>query len=221
MRTMIFDKLDCKIKKMKELRRLEEIKANKAQQDATDVKYRLLLMQVHQFVDVINYTHEHLQFVLSDSVLNDINGLLDNLRGAVKTGYSNKDTVADAETSFKNIQTTVRKDWGKHFNTITATTISTLRVISGIDEAKVSSCLDVIKAAEIWTSDKKNFVNLEIALKDAEGLIQSLSLDQEIITFLKNMNAGKASIADLNDKVIAWIQKESLASKIKLSFSNR
>ena len=221
MRTMIFDILERKIKEMKELRRLEGVKANKAQQDATDNKYRILVKQVDQYISVLDYLHGNLEFNLTDTASTELSTLLTELQDAVKTGYVDKAAVSEADTSFKNIQAAVKKDWSKHFSSITNTTTNTLRIISGIDAEKVSACLADIKTAETWVTDRAVFEKLKAALDNAEALIQSLSLDQEIITFLTSMTIGKASIADLNEKVLGWIRKESLESKIRLSFSNR
>lgn len=218
---MIFDKIDHRIKEMKELRRLEGIKANRAQQEATDNKYRTLVNQVRGFIEVLDYVQDHLQFALADIIKTDLEALLIKLQNAIKTGYADKDTVSSAETDFKSIQTAVKKDWAKHFSTLTSTTTNTLKVISGIDTEDVANCLADIKAAEVWVTDKNTFVSLKSALDNADSLIQSLRLDQEIILFLTSMTAGKATIADLNENVLVWIHNESLEGKIKLSFSSR
>ena len=55
-------------------------------------------------------------------------------------------------------------------------------------------------------------------IASAEQLIQKLGLDDEIILFLQNTNAGKATLLDLNDKVLNWIRSEKLENKIRISF---
>ena len=63
---MIFDIIDHKIKNMKSLRRLELIKANQAQQLATDAKYRSLVSQVNAFCLALAYARDNLQFSISE-----------------------------------------------------------------------------------------------------------------------------------------------------------
>ena len=58
-------------------------------------------------------------------------------------------------------------------------------------------------------------------IEEAEQLIQKLGLDDEIISFLQNTNAGKATLKDLNDKVLSWIRSEDLENKIRISFARR
>ena len=55
-------------------------------------------------------------------------------------------------------------------------------------------------------------------LNEADYLIMELGLDDEIIAFLQNTNSGRATLQDLNDKVLAWIRDEQLERKIRISF---
>ena len=50
-------------------------------------------------------------------------------------------------------------------------------------------------------------------------MIQSLNLDDGIISFLTKMNTGQATIDDLNEVVLEWIRQEGLESRIRLKFS--
>ena len=67
-------------------------------------------------------------------------------------------------------------------------------------------------------ADDDRFKNMLQGIASAEQLIQKLGLDDEIILFLQNTNAGKASLLDLNDKVLNWIRSEKLENKIRVSF---
>ena len=55
-------------------------------------------------------------------------------------------------------------------------------------------------------------------IEDASQLIDKLGLDEEIILFLQNTNAGRATLKDLNNKVLTWIRDEKLENKIRISF---
>ena len=62
---------------------------------------------------------------------------------------------------------------------------------------------------------------LKKSLNSAETLINKMDLDQEIIIFLTKITYGKATLTDLNEKVMAWIRKENLDSRVKLSFLSK
>ena len=218
---MIFDIIDHKIKNMKSLRRLELIKANQAQQLATDAKYRSLVSQVNAFCLALAYARDNLQFSISETIQPDLLSLLESLKCATSTGYADKDSVSKAETDFKSIQAVTKKEWVKHFSNYTSTTINTLKVISGIDAERINGCIAEIKAAESWTIDISILTTWQKAIDSADELINSLNMDQETVLFLTKMTSGKATIADLNENVLNWIKKECLEAKIKLSFLSR
>lgn len=218
---MIFDQIDRRIKEMKELRRLETIKANRVQQEATDMKYHNLVGQVKDYMDIVHYLQNELGYEVSDSHKTEINALLVKLQEVIKEGYSDKELVTESENDFKNLLTAIKKEWAKYHTSLTSTTVNTLKIIGGIKSDQVEACLTDIKNASTWQMDLAVYKKLKKALDSADSLIEKMSLDQDIIAFLTKMTSGKATFLDLNDKVMDWIKKESLEKRVKLSFTAR
>ncbi len=219
--TMIIEKLNRKIKDMRLLYLRAEKEKNAAQQQVTDRKYHELVMQVHAFLETVNYAKIKLQFKLPEVLANKLNALLEQLRNTVEGECADQECLSVAEKLFREIQTDIRKEWKAHYSAITAAVLGTLKVIKDIDKDRVERCLNDIKSAEQWQNDKKYLIDLSSAMERSEGLIQNLNMDQEIISFLKKMNLGKATISDLNEKVLYWVQTEQLSDRIKLSFSGK
>ena len=218
---MIFDQMERRIKEMKELRRLETIKSNRVQQEATDIKYHNLVAQVKGFINILQYFQTELKFEISDSYKIEISTLFGKLQEVIKDGYANKDLVTESENDFRNILNTIKKDWTKHHTSLTSTTVNTLKIIGGIESDQVEACLTDIKNASTWQMDVTVYKKLKKALDSADSLIEKMSLDQDIIEFLTKMTSGRATFYDLNDKVMDWIKKESLENRVKLSFTAR
>lgn len=215
---MIIDALSKKIQEMKSLRRLELLRDHRTQQNEIDSRYRALVVQVRVFAKALKYARDNLSFTLPDSLQSDVSNLFVSLKAITQSGFADKDGVATAESSFKAIQSGIKKQWSKHYSIYTNSTVNTLKIISGIEFNKVKVCISDIKAAENWSSDVTVLTKLRVAISSAEALIKSLNMDQEIIKFLEQMTEGKATLLDLNEKVLAWIKRESLEGKIKLSF---
>lgn len=218
---MIFDQMERRIKEMKELRRLETIKSNRVQQEATDIKYHNLVAQVKGFINILQYFQTELKFEISDSYKIEISTLFGKLQEVIENGYANKDLVTESENDFRNILNTIKKDWTKHHTSLTSTTVNTLKIIGGIESDQVEACLTDIKNASTWQMDVTVYKKLKKALDSADSLIEKMSLDQDIIEFLTKMTSGRATFYDLNDKVMDWIKKESLEKRVKLSFTAR
>lgn len=217
---MMINILNKKIKEMKDLRQREERRDNKAAQDALDLKFKLLTEQIHQLMTTLQYAKENMQFQLSETVLTDLENLLIANRGAIRSGFTEKDSVSKVETDLKSIQLSIKKEWSKQYAVLTNSTISTLKVISGIDSEHVTKCLEGITKGETWTTNIGDFKTMNNRLSDANTLIAGLGLDQPIIDFLQKMNSGKATIADLDEKVLNWLKTEALDKSVRLSFSS-
>lgn len=215
---MMIDILNKKIKEMKDLRQREERRDNKAAQDALDLKFKLLTEQIHQLMNALQYVKENIQFQLSDTVLTDLENLLNAHKGAIRSGFAEKDSVSQVENNLKSIQQSIKKEWSKQYLVLTKSTISTLRVISGIDSERVTKCLEGIAKGETWTTNIGDFKTMNRSLSDANTLIAGLGLDQQIIDFLQKMNNGKATVVDLDEKVLNWLKTEALDKRVRLSF---
>ena len=218
---MLIDVLDRKIKELRDLRQREERRDNKEAQDRLDQKYRALTKQIHQLILALQYTKTKMKmsFQLSDVVLNDINTLLLDHKRAVESGYADKDIISKVETDLKLILLNVKKEWSKQYANMTDNTISVLKVIAGVDTEKVSKCLEEIENGKNWTTSINEFQVMNKSLEDANELISSLELDPQIILFLQKINNGKATVVDLDDKIMSWLKTEELDKKVRLSFA--
>ena len=215
---IMIDVLSRKIKDMKDLRQREERRDNKAAQDALDLRFKALTTQIHSLMTALQYTKENMQFQLSDALLSDLENLLIEHKAVIRSGFAEKDAINQAETDFKNIQQSIKKEWLKQYSTLTNATISTLQVISGIDSERVSKCMEGIAKGSAWTTSINNFKTMDHSLSEAKTLINGLGLDPQIIAFLQKMNNGKATVMDLDDNVLRWLKEESLDKRVRLSF---
>lgn len=216
---MMINILNKKIIELKDLRQREERRDNKAAQEALDLKFKLLTEQIHQLLIALKYAKENMQFQLSGTVITELENLLSANKGAIRSGFTDKDSVSKVETDLRSIQPSIKKEWLKQYMALTNSTISTLKVISGIDSEHVTKCLEGIAKGETWTTSISNFETMNNSLSDANALIAGLGLDQQIIDFLQKMNSGKATVVDLDENVLKWLKTEALDKRVRLSFS--
>lgn len=216
--SMMIDVLSRKIKDMRSLRQYEERRDNKVAQDALDNRFKVLTIQIHSLMSVLKYTKDNMQFQLSESVLTELENLLIEHKSVIQDGFAEKEAINKAESDYKSVLQSIKKEWSKHYSALTSATVSTLQVISGIDIDNVSKCLEGIAKGSAWTMSIGDYKTMEKSLQDAKVLINKLGLDQKIIEFLQKMNGGKATVMDLDDNVLRWLKEESLEGRVKLSF---
>lgn len=211
--------LNKKISEMKVLRQREERRNNKVAQDALDREFKQLTNQIHQLMTALKYTKDNMQFQLSESLLTDLKSLLTAHRDAVRSGFVEKEAVSKVKKDLESVRQSIKKEWSKRYSVLTSSTINMLKVISGINSEHVSKCLERIDKGKNWTTSIDDFELMNQSLADANDLIAGLDLDQQIIDFLLRMRNGKATVADLDEKVLKWLKTESLDKRVRLSFA--
>lgn len=216
---MLIDLLNSKIDEMQEIRRLEAIKAGQEQQAITDVKYHELVQDIHQMIEAIIYADSKLNFSVNETTKEQIKELLLKTQEVIKSGFADKDLLTATQRILNIVLKKIKEEWEIHFKKITLATIKTLTVIKAIDEDKVTKCKANIDNAIQWKNEKSVLEELRKALDEAKKLIQSLNLDEKIVSFLTKMNSGKATVADLDEVVCKWFKDENLETRIKLVFS--
>lgn len=215
---MLFDELVQTTNALKDLQRKSEIKKNKEFQENTDNKYRVLISQTDKFVATLFYIYENIDIEVNKDIIISTVDILEKLQKSVESGWAVSEEVANAETLFKNLQGNMKKEWASQYTNVTGATINTLEALKGIEPEKVTQCLQKIQTATNWELGETNYKSLITGIESAETLITGLGLDDEIIMFLTKTNSNKATLEDLNEKVLTWIKDEKLEKKIRISF---
>lgn len=218
---MILNTLDNQIKEMKNLRRLEFQLKNQDEQEKVDASYNKLVRQVQAFSRALEYAENNLGFVLPSSLKFKLISLLNHLKEIAQSGLVEKGNLARVADEYKTIQSDSTKEWTKYYPAFTGATLNILKVISGIAYNKAPGIIIDIQNAKKWTDNLETLAGLKSAMDNAEELITSLDMDQDIVDFLGKMNQGRVTLCDLNDTILTWLEREGLKKRVKLTFSVR
>jgi hypothetical protein len=69
-----------------------------------------------------------------------------------------------------------------------------------------------------WPVMDKSLAHHQKSISEAKDLIASLGASNKIQIFLEKMAAGQATLKDMNDEVIQWIEAQNLTSDIYITF---
>lgn len=217
---MIFEELATTTNDMRDLQRKISIQKNQNEQNATDNKFRMLLVQLDKTIDVIEYLHCNMNVNFDGEILANTVSTLAILEESIENGVAEKEKVDSADKSYKTLQMELKKTWPKQFNQLTTFSLGTLNVIQKINSEKISACINRIQAAKIWDNNLNQVQDMKMAIDEAEKLIDSLELDEEIKNFLGKIRNGKATLEDIfsaDDKILNWIKKENLQGRMYVS----
>lgn len=114
----------------------------------------------------------------------------------------------------------IRQEWTEYYFKATANIQGLLDTVKGIipDENKAIYAINKIKKTSSWNTSIDNYLKHGIA--EADKILEDLDLDEdsEILAFLKLVSEGKATILNLTEEILEWLNKENLAEKIYLKF---
>lgn len=215
----INEQLSNSIVQMKKLHTLESKKKNQEQQAKNDKRYRELVIQVTQLCHAVHYAQTQFAFPYQPQMT--LMALLDQLQRIASQGAVEEEAVDQIAAKAKSAQDQTKREWAKFFPDFVSSICNTLRIIQKIDPEQVSKCLDDIQAAERWQnngSDLQQLKTLSAALKRSNDSIQRLNMNQEITAFLSKIASNTATLNDLSENILNWIQHEQLSDKIRLSF---
>ena len=81
---MIFEELSKTTKDMQDLQRKISIQKNQDEQNATDSKFRMLLVQLDKTIDAIEYLHSNMNINSDDEILASTLSILTTLEESIE-----------------------------------------------------------------------------------------------------------------------------------------
>ena len=219
---MLIDTLNECIIDMKTVREMETASADTKKQAAADYNFKQLILSLKQMIEEVNLAVENSEFRPSANVISALKSFLGSCDKVVQIGAANNATTQYISSESKKLYAIMGQEWSEYYSNAVANVLSLLDTIKGIipDENKVTYAANKIKKAATWNTTIDNYNYLKQGIAEADKILEDLDLekDSEILSFLKLVSEGKATILSLTNEILDWVNKEKLASKIYLRF---
>ena len=219
---MLIDTLNECIIDMKTVREMETASADIKKQAAADYNFKQLVLSLKRTVDEVKLAVENSSFRPSANVVCALKSFLGACDKVVQTGAANNATTQYISMESKKIYAAIGQEWVEYYSKATVNILSLLDTVKGIipDESKATYAANKIKKAATWNTTIDNYNYLKQGMTEADKILEDLDLDKdsEVLAFLKLVSAGRATILNLTDEILDWLNKENLAGKIYLKF---
>ena len=96
--------------------------------------------------------------------------------------------------------------------------LKTLRFLKNFNKQNIGALEQQFAEAKNWTGNKEIVLLLKESMEQANDIIDNLNMNETVTDFFKKMNNGTATLVDLNEEVLAWIDERNVKYKIKLKF---
>lgn len=217
---MLIDSLNQCIIDMKEVMDLETVSADTKKQANADYNLKQLVLKLQKIVREISLAVDNSDFRPSINIVSSLKSFISSCDRIMQADTANKATNEYISERIKKLDEDLGKEWSKYYSEVTDDILNLLGTIKSIlfDENKAVYAINKIKKAASWNHSVDNYNYLNQGLKEAEQILNDLDLDKNssILTFLKLISDGNATIKDLTDEILAWIEKENLADKMQI-----
>lgn len=167
-----------------------------------------------------NAAKKYFDFEIATEHISKIKEISDNVNKCIEQ----KRVVVRLESfhsNLKNLMSIISKNWDEYFENYSKSIIDNLNVLFQISDPskriKISALRKDINSCQKWPITEEKCLRYVNAKNASYALFSSIDFDEEIINFLKKVSLKTATLSDITDSILKWIEKENLEDKIILS----
>lgn len=212
--------LDKCILEMNEIKELEKASNDSQKQEKIDRTFRNTVNETERVILAIQSSNQKFCFKLSAEQKEKLVTVLKNCLEAIARGDIQEATANYQLQELNRLKKAILQEWSVHFGTVTEQKVRMLQTVKGIatDKSKIDYAVNKMNSGKAWEFKQENLDMMEKGIMDADAIIQSLGLIDEVTEFFEKVVAGKANIGDLTPNIIAWIEGKNLTSKLRINF---
>lgn len=219
---MLINTLNECIIDMKAVQELETTSVDTKKQALADYNFKQFVINLKQTVSEVKLAVENSDFKPSIHMVDVLKSFIDACDKTVQTGVANNATTTYMNSELKKLYAEIGQEWVDYYTNATSNILSLLDTVKNIlsNEEKAKFAMNKIKKAATWNKTIDNYSYLNQGIEEANQILYDLDIDEnsDVLSFLKLVSGGNATIKDLTDEILVWIKTENLADKMFIKF---
>lgn len=219
---MLINTLNEFIIDMKTVQELETTSVDTKKQALADYNFKQFVINLKQTVSEVKLAVENSDFKPSIHMVDVLKSFIDACDKTVQTGVANNATTTYMNSELKKLYAEIGQEWVDYYTNSTSNILSLLDTVKNIlsNEDKAKFAMNKIKKAATWNKTIDNYNYLNQGIEEANQILNDLDIvgNSDILTFLKLVSGGNATIKDLTDEILVWVKTENLADKMFIKF---
>lgn len=197
--------------------RVEE-KNNFEKQKNTNKETKRIVNQLSGLIDALYDANQILDFTVDEKILDELFKTNRDLLDTINTTQIDENVVINCRNSINSITKEIKEQWQFFYSKKTTDMLKTLRFLRNFNKQNIGALEQQFAEAKNWTGNKETVLLLKESMEQANDIIDNLNMNENVTDFFKKMNNGTATLVDLNEEVLAWIDEKNVKYKIKLKF---
>lgn len=218
---MLLDELKESILSMNEIQQMEQVSKDSQRQERVDCLFSSVVVENSTIIHAIDSYHRCVKFVPSELLIQYLRNVLSDSQECNRMGLVQEDKIKILQAGTKMIRECLEAEWKIFYNGISEKRVKTLTTVKEItpNRDKTGYAITKIKnGATVNFNSSDRIRLLAEGIAEADMILEGLGLTEEIMKFLDKVSEGRATIVDLTDTVVQWIQEENLTNKFFVKF---
>lgn len=195
-----------------------EEKNNFEKQKNTNKETKRIVNQLSGLIDALYDANQILDFTVDEKMFDELFKTNRDLLDTINTTQIDENVVIKCRNSINSITKEIKEQWQFFYSKKTTDMLKTLRFLKNFNKQNIGALEQQFAEAKNWTGNKETVLLLKESMEQANDIIDNLNMNETVTDFFKKMNNGTATLVDLNEEVLAWIDEKNVKYKIKLKF---
>lgn len=195
-----------------------EEKNNFEKQKNTNKETKRIVNQLSGLIDALYDANQILDFTVDEKMFDELFKTNRDLLDTINTTQIDENVVINCRNSINSITKEIKEQWQFFYSKKTTDMLKTLRFLRNFNKQNIGALEQQFAEAKNWTGNKETVLLLKESMEQANDIIDNLNMNENVTDFFKKMNNGTATLVDLNEEVLAWIDEKNVKYKIKLKF---
>lgn len=215
---LIIESIKEKTSAIKNFSKKEVMFKKSAEQKLIDTSYKKAINEVNGLITEIVNISNQTNFVISPLIKERITELLSACQSSSRKESVEIVDVNGITAKEKEVRSLLQYEWNSYYSRETASVEDVLNVVRGIANVNITALLYKMRAAKTWNKDINVVIEMMNAISEANSLIDKMKLTDTTVAFLRKVINKTATLEDITDEVMSWLQAEGIKGKVKISF---
>lgn len=217
---MIFEDLDICINSMNEIRELEQSSEDSQRQEKLENAFRNSIGETVNMVNAIQKGYVDFAFRISVEQKQRLLRLLKEYERCMNNQKLQEEKVEYIKKEYNMVKKEILKEWDKLYLEFSLPVIKMLNNVKKIadDQSSITYAINKIMGGKNWDFKIEIIDRMQKGRDEADKIIRSLGLREEVSVFLEKVSFGNATLSDLGPGVIEWIKEKNMSGRLMISF---
>ena len=205
---------------MNEIKELEQSSDDLQRQERIENIFKGCISETIKMVNAVQKGYVEFSFKISLEQKQNLLRLIKEYELCMNSRKIREDRVVDIQKKCNLVKKEIAREWDRWYTDFSSPVINMLQNVKKImeNQDKVTFAVNKIKEGKNWDFKIEVLDRMKKGRMEADDIIRNLGLIEEVSIFLEKVSSGKATLSDLNDKVIRWLEEKKMAERLLISF---